>query len=208
MNAGKRLLHETQSKPSRLSPKSAVAFVGGVMAVLALNTAQAQRIERTQERPVQTTESARSPNLREAAQLDANDLLVADIWGLSPSEMVRAKVLLKGPRAAFSVENLSPVEALGIHARDEAERRKYAEMFARALQSDVERSLAWNRAFQEAQSRLYPGQPVLDFSGQSKVVGPTAAADMMGVPRSLVQDPASKTPAPTAAPSSRVPSRR
>lgn len=54
--------------------------------------------------------------------------------------MLRAKVLLLGPRKAFSVENLSPIETLGIHARSDAERRKYAEMFVRAFRSDVERS--------------------------------------------------------------------
>ena len=42
------------------------------------------------------------------------------------------------------------MEALGIHARTDAERRKYAEMFARAFHADVERSLAWNQAFTEA----------------------------------------------------------
>ena len=124
------------------------------------------------------------------SRLDANDLLVAQIWGLSEDEMIRAKVLLKGPRAAFSVENLSPVEALGIHARDEKERQKYAEMFARALQADVERSLAWNRAFQQAQARLYPNQKVIDFEGMTPVEGSTAAADLLGVPRALVKDPA------------------
>lgn len=123
------------------------------------------------------------------SRLDANDLLVAQIWGLSEEEMIRAKVLLKGPRAAFSVENLSPVEALGIHARDDAERQRYAEMFARALQADVERSLAWNRAFQQAQSRLYPNQKVVDFEGLPMVEGPTSAADLLGIPRKLVKDP-------------------
>ncbi|AOW15582.1 hypothetical protein [Hydrogenophaga crassostreae] len=152
--------------------------------------AQARVINQTQEQQTQTGESSQQRLARLHSQLDGNDLLVAQIWGLSNEEMVRAKVLLKGPRAAFSVENLSPVEALGIHARDEKERVKYAEMFARALQADVERSLAWNRAFMEVQARLYPNQVVMDYSGQSPVAVPTATADMMGVPRTLVQDPA------------------
>lgn len=189
-----------------------VGFAAHRVLILALligsGAATAQRIDRTQERAVQTTEAAKASPSREAVKLDANDLLVAEIWGLSSAEMVRAKVLLKGPRASFSVENLSPVEALGIHARDEGERRKYAEMFARALQSDVERSLAWNRAFQEAQSRLYPNQQVVDYKDQTPVVAPTAAADLLGVPRSLVRDPASRTPGAATAPSSRVPARR
>ena len=62
-------------------------------------------------------------------------------------------------------------------------------MFARALQADVERSLAWNKAFQQAQSRIYPNQKVIDFEGLPFVEGSTAAADMLGVPRTLVKDP-------------------
>ena len=144
---------------------------------------------RIQEAQTQLGQTSAQRIAQAHSRLDANDLLVAQIWGLSEDEMIRAKVLLKGPRAAFSVENLSPVEALGIHARDDAERQRYAEMFARALQADVERSLAWNRAFQQAQSRLYPNQKVVDFEGLPMVEGPTSAADLLGIPRKLVKDP-------------------
>lgn len=157
--------------------------------------AQSRVLKQTQEQTTLTGETEQQRVARNHSQLNANDLLVAQIWGLSNEEMVRAKVLLKGPRAAFSVENLSPVEALGIHARDEKERVKYAEMFARALQADVERSLAWQRTFQEVQARLFPNPVVMDFSGATPVVAPTAVADMLGVPRTVVQDPASpRTP--------------
>lgn len=161
------------------------------LALLAVaTTAQAQtQTQRTQETQTQLGQSNAQRIAQAHSRLDANDLLVAQIWGLSEEEMIRAKVLLKGPRAAFSVENLSPVEALGIHARDEKERQRYAEMFARALQADVERSLAWNKAFQQAQSRIYPNQKVIDFEGLPVVEGSTAAADMLGVPRTLVKDP-------------------
>jgi hypothetical protein len=160
-----------------------VALSSGVLA-------QSRVINQTREQQTQTGESTQQRVARIHSQLDTNDLLVAQIWGMSNEEMVRAKVLLKGPRASFSVENLSPVEALGIHARDEKERVKYAEMFARALQADVERSLAWSRTFQEVQARLFPNQVVVDYSGQAPVAVPTATADMLGVPRTLVQDPA------------------
>jgi hypothetical protein len=156
--------------------------------------------QRTQEAQTSLGQSQAQSVSQAHSRLDASDLLVAQIWGLSETEMIRAKVLLKGPRAAFSVENLSPVEALGIHARDDKERQKYAEMFARALQADVERSLAWNRAFQDAQSRLYPDQKVVDFSGQAPTLGSTAAADMLGVPRSLVMDPARPLTPPKSTP--------
>jgi hypothetical protein len=176
----------------------AVAFVL-VGACLSLGaSAQSRVLNQTQEQTTQTGESSQQRVARLHSQLDANDLLVAQIWGLSNEEMVRAKVLLKGPRAAFSVQNLSPVEALGIHARDEKERVKYAELFAKALQADVERSLAWNRTFMEVQARLYPNQAVVDYSGLPQVTAPTATADMMGVPRTMVKEPAAPTRRPAA----------
>ena len=122
--------------------------------------------------------------------MDDRDRLLGQIWGLSNEEMIRAKVLLEGPRKSFSFENLSPIEALGIHARTDAERRKYAEMFARAFPADVERTLAWNQAFTEAMARLYPNESVVDFSGGQRVAAPLGAADALGVPRSLIVDQA------------------
>lgn len=173
-----------------------VVWLGAVLSLTA--TAQSRVLNQTQEHTTQVGESSQQRVARIHSQLDANDLLVAQIWGLSNEEMIRAKVLLKGPRAAFSVQNLSPVEALGIHARDEKERVKYAEIFAKALQADVERSLAWNRAFMEVQARLYPNQSVVDYSGQTPVTASTATADMLGVPRTMVKEPATAARRPAA----------
>ncbi len=167
--------------------KGLVWTVALLCTVPALSQTQATRVQEAQ---TQLGQSNAQRTAQAHSRLDANDLLVAQIWGLTEEEMIRAKVLLKGPRANFSVANLSPLEALGIHARDDKERQRYAEMLARALQADVERSLAWNRAFQQAQKRIYPDQKVVEFSGLPVVEGSTAAADMLGVPRALVKDPA------------------
>lgn len=110
----------------------------------------------------------------------------AQVWGLTPAEMQRATMLLKGPRATFSVATLSPVEALGIHARTPAERRKYAELFVRAFHQDVERVLAWNQAADEALRRLYPNEPVISFDNVSKVAADPAVAAGANIPRSLL----------------------
>jgi hypothetical protein len=117
-------------------------------------------------------------------ELDARDRLVAEIWHLTHEEMARAKVLLQGPRAAFSVQGLSPVEALGIHARTDAERRKYAELFARLFHDDVKRSLAWNAAYEQAIQRIAGSTPVISYDGLPKVQASIGAADALGVPRS------------------------
>lgn len=168
-------------------------LVVALCAMLALfaGPALAQNVSKTQRQNVQEGE-------RQSvySHLDERDRLLAQIWNLSDDEMKRAKVLLEGPRKSFSVENLSPVEALGIHARSDAERRKYAEAFARALHADVERSLAWNQAFTEAMARLYPNEPVVDYRGMQAVAAPVGAADALGVPRDLVIDSAPSAPKP------------
>lgn len=158
--------------------------LAGLALAIAQSTCAQTNVSRVQERSSQTASA-----LREATRLDPTDVLLGQIWGLSLEEMQRAKVLLDGPRRAFSVENLSPVEALGIHARNDAERRKYAEMMARAVREDVQRSLAWSAAYNEAMTRLYGREPVVDFSKLPKVMVPVGAADAANVPRSLIIEP-------------------
>ena len=116
------------------------AWLSGVIAcaLMLAGAAQAQVAGKTQQARTQETSTQNV-----YTQMDDRDRLLGQIWGLTNDEMIRAKVLLEGPRKSFSVENLSPIEALGIHARTDAERRKYAEMFARAFHADVERTLAW-----------------------------------------------------------------
>ena len=154
---------------------SAVVFVS---ASFAQNQAPQQRI--------QEVSSTAGRTAAESVQLTDTDKVGAEIWGLTNEEMIRAKVLLQGPRKAFSVENLSPIEALGIHARNEAERRKYAEKFARLFRADVERSLKWNAEFSAAMARMYPNDPIIDYSKMPKVEASVGAADTLGVPRANI----------------------
>jgi integrating conjugative element protein (TIGR03759 family) len=69
---------------------------------------------------------------------------------------------MQGIRGSVSPATISPLEVLGIHARDEAERRRYAELWAQAMWEDAERILAFQRAYVEAGRRLYPGVPLID----------------------------------------------
>jgi len=131
-------------------------------------------------------------------QLDAADRVAQEVWGLSVEEMRRAKVLAQGPRKNFSVANLSPLEILGIHARNDAERRQYAERFARIFRADVERSIAWDRAYQQAMAKLYPNEPMVSYEGLPKVQSSVGAADMLNVPRTqIIEKPASSVRADT-----------
>ncbi len=121
-----------------------------------------------------------------AAQMEAYEQMQSQMWGLSIDDVRRAGLLMQGPRGAFSVANITPVEVLGIHARSDAERQKYAELFARILHADTERVLAWTLAHAQAMARLYPNEPVIDFSGSPRPIVDPAIAEAALVPQSAI----------------------
>lgn len=179
--------------PVRWNPTLSTAALLALAAQIAAVHVHAQ--VRTQQTQVVSTRPAATESA--ATALDASDRLTQEIWGLSNDEMRRAKVLAQGPRRNFSVPNLSPLEILGIHARNEAERQQYAERFARIFRADVERSIAWDRAYQAAMAKLYPNDPVISFDGLPKVQATAGAADMVNVPRTQIIEkhaPASQVP--------------
>lgn len=86
----------------------------------------------------------------------------ADQWGLDESEWQRYQSLLQGIRGSVSPATLSPLEVLGIHARSADERRRYAEQWAVMMRDDAERILAFQRAYDDAQRRLFPNGLLID----------------------------------------------
>ena len=86
----------------------------------------------------------------------------ARIWNLSEPEWQRYRQLMQGIRGSISPETISPIEVLGIHARDAAERQRYAERWAQTMYEDAERILAFQHAYDAAIRRLYPGEPLID----------------------------------------------
>lgn len=152
--------------------------------------AQAQTVSTTDTRSSEPTEAARGQSQARHANpwrtLDDKDRLQAQIFGLTDEEILRAKTL----ELARTDKNhtLTPIEILGIHARSDAERAKYAEKAARYLHDDIERVLVFQEAFSAAFARLYGHVPVLDYSRVSPTPAPVGAADALGVPRSAVID--------------------
>lgn len=138
----------------------AAALGVAALPVNALDTA-GTRIGQTDTAPRAT----HSTNSTAVAQRQ-RDLFEARLWGIDLDDLQRARQLMQGPRGAFSVSNISPVEVLGIHARTPAEKRKYAELFARLMVEDSERVLAFQREYDAAVKRLYPDIKVVDFRGQ------------------------------------------
>ena len=96
--------------------------------------------------------------------LSASELAQARVWGLSATEWQRYQQLMQGIRGSVSPSTISPIEVLGIHARDREERRRYAQTWAHTLHEDVDRILAFQRAYDDAAKRLYPNEPLIDIA--------------------------------------------
>jgi integrating conjugative element protein (TIGR03759 family) len=106
-----------------------------------------------------------------AAQRNLQDQLAKE-WGLSSKEYERYQELMQGPRGIWS-PGLDPLTALGIEARTDEERRRFAELQVKAERERVEKELAYQRAFDEAYRRLYPGEKTIELS-TAPVQSPTA----------------------------------
>jgi integrating conjugative element protein (TIGR03759 family) len=89
----------------------------------------------------------------EATTLSAAEQARSHLWNLSETEWSRYQALMQGIRGSISPPTISPIEVLGIHARDDAERQRYAE-----------RILAFQRAYDVAAKRLYSNEPLIDIS--------------------------------------------
>ncbi|MBW8833153.1 MAG: hypothetical protein JF606_27990 [Burkholderiales bacterium] len=160
------------------------------LAVTALASTTSNAFEIASPQAVVTTISKAAPTTSTTSQTStiwsANDSTLAQLWNLSIPEVQRARILMQGPRGAFSSPQLTPIEALGIHARTEAERDRYARLFAQVTYDDTQRVLAWSRVAQGELQRLAAGQDVLNFDNVPKAAASYEAADMLGVPRSVV----------------------
>ena len=123
---------------------------------------------------VEQIESSPTHTRIEVSEFSETDRRRASAWHLNEEEWRRYDTLLKGIRGSVSPATLSPIEVLGIHARDNAERRRYAERWARAMRDDAERILAFQRAYDSAARRLFGDQDLIDIN---RLAGRTTAIE-------------------------------
>lgn len=109
--------------------------------------------------PVRTAQS----QVRDSADA-ALDERLAKGWGLHPEEWTRYRQVMQGPLGIYS-PNLDPLTALGIEARSDEERKRYAELQVKAESRRVDKTLAYQRAYDAAWKRLYPGQLRVNLPG-------------------------------------------
>lgn len=87
------------------------------------------------------------------------------MWGLTADEEKRY-VLLMQNKSKFYYKGLrqTPIDILGINARNETERNHFAELAARQEAQKVAKNIAWNNAFYKAYNELFVNVPVVgDF---------------------------------------------
>ena len=108
--------------------------------------------------------SRATPSLvQNSADAGLDERLARD-WGLRPEEWARYRQLMQGPLGIYS-PNLDPLTALGIDARSDEERNRYAELQVQAESRRVGKTLAYQRAYDAAWQRLFPGQQRVNLPG-------------------------------------------
>lgn len=107
-----------------------------------------------------------SIELRSTGKLDRREIEFNDgsHWDLDATEMARAESLREGFRQYISDRQISPLEILGIHARSDVERNRYARRWAELMIADAERVLAFQRAYDAAVRDLLGEEPLVDLT--------------------------------------------
>ena len=116
-----------------------------------------------------TAASVIVPNRERPATTLRSEEQQARDWGLQAEEWARYRELMQGPLGVYS-PNLDPLTALGIEARSDEERRRYAELQVQAEARRVEKMLAYQRAYDSAWQRLAPGMQRVNLPGVSPAV--------------------------------------
>lgn len=114
----------------------------------------------------------------------SQDARLAKEWGLRDDEFARYRELMEGPIGVYS-PSLDPLSALGIEARSDEERRRYAELQVQVEARRVEKLLAYQRAYDEAWQRLYSGMQRVNLP-DDKPGADTSSGSLRGSGRTAV----------------------
>ncbi|MDO3870727.1 TIGR03759 family integrating conjugative element protein [Salmonella enterica] len=90
----------------------------------------------------------------------------ATVWGVTPEEWQRYLTLKQQARGVWS-PGLDPLTTLGVEAESDHERQRFAELLVRQEYRRLEKELAFQRAYDAAWQRLYPGLTPLKTTSAS-----------------------------------------
>ena len=125
---------------------------------------------------------------RTTGPVDVERLRASGQWDLDDAEWQRYETLMDGPRGLWSPD-LDPVWVLGIHARSESERRRYAEVAVERERERVAEELAFQRAYDDAWDHLYPDRQLFADRGTGGIADATAPSDeRAALPLEAVED--------------------
>jgi len=93
----------------------------------------------------------------------------AKTWDLDMREWKRYETLMKGKRGKWT-PNLDPLTVLGINATSASELKMYAEKLVHVERKRVDRELRFQKAYDEAQKRLYGNIPLYRIKPVSRQI--------------------------------------
>lgn len=144
----------------RIIALAGAAVLSSISIAVAATNTSAQSTSRENE---STSLSSRS---------QSSDEMLAREWNLNPQEWQRYQTLMQSSRGVYS-PGLDPLTALGIEARSDEERRRYAELQVKAEAQRTAKELAYQRAYDDAFKRIYPNlMPIASTGGQAAAATP------------------------------------
>lgn len=89
----------------------------------------------------------------------------AKVWQLTDAEEKRYIQLMQSRSGVYYQGlRMSPIDILGLNARDDAEREHFADLAAKQEAQKVAQNIAWNNAFYQAYNKFFKDVPVVgDF---------------------------------------------
>lgn len=118
---------------------AAMTFGAGAQTPTHLSTEKSVDVSSTKSVGATLTESTQQPWL---------------LWELTRSDWLEYEKIMSGPRGTWSPD-ISPVSALGIHAKTDVERMKYAEIAARQDWNRLMAERAWYMTYNTAKERVF-----------------------------------------------------
>jgi integrating conjugative element protein (TIGR03759 family) len=95
-------------------------------------------------------------------ELNDSQLHEAKIWDLTDSEENRYLQLMQSRSGLYYQGlHLTPLDILGLNARDDNERTHFSELAAKFEAQKVAQNIAWNNAFYQAYNKLFKDVPVI-----------------------------------------------
>jgi integrating conjugative element protein (TIGR03759 family) len=118
-------------------------------------------------------------------------------------EWQRYQTLMRGPRGLWS-PSMDPLWVLGMHARTDTERRRYAEMAVKQERARVEGEIAFSREYSETWTRLYGDEGLIDTEYFDKLQAQNKKKDALRKTGGTGKNAAAKTSASPASYGERV----